>query len=274
MRNAKTIGFISIKGGVGKTTAVANLGYILANEFGKKVLIVDSNLSAPSLALHYGFLKWHHTLTDVLEHKATIKSAIYELYPNLHILPSSMKSIKDLLDPQMLKKHLLSVKPVYDYILLDTTPALNKELLAAMLASDELFVITTPDHATLSCTMHAVQIAKRKRNPIRGIIINKVLGKKYELSLQNIEEQTKTPVVSVLFKDNFIPHSQAETKTIAEFKPKSNTTIQLRKLAAALANEKYQEPRLFKRLNSNFRRSLTREEVNRVMMNNHISLRK
>ena len=107
MRNAKTIGFISIKGGVGKTTAVANLGYSLANDFGKKVLVVDSNMSAPSLALHYGFLNWKHTLTDVIEKKCPIKSAIYQLSDNLHTLPSSMKSSKEVLEPMLLKKHLL-----------------------------------------------------------------------------------------------------------------------------------------------------------------------
>ena len=37
----KTIGVISIKGGVGKTTTVVNLGSVLASEFNKKVLIVD-----------------------------------------------------------------------------------------------------------------------------------------------------------------------------------------------------------------------------------------
>ena len=34
----KTIGVISIKGGVGKTTVTTNLGAVLANEFDKKVL--------------------------------------------------------------------------------------------------------------------------------------------------------------------------------------------------------------------------------------------
>jgi len=48
----KTIGIISIKGGVGKTTTVSALGAALANEFDKKVLLIDANFSAPNLALH------------------------------------------------------------------------------------------------------------------------------------------------------------------------------------------------------------------------------
>jgi MinD-like ATPase involved in chromosome partitioning or flagellar assembly len=49
MSKGKIIGIISIKGGVGKTTAVSNLGAVLANEFGKKVLLVDANFTAPNL---------------------------------------------------------------------------------------------------------------------------------------------------------------------------------------------------------------------------------
>ena len=37
------ITFANIKGGVGKTTAVVNIAYLLATEFNKKVLVVDSD---------------------------------------------------------------------------------------------------------------------------------------------------------------------------------------------------------------------------------------
>ncbi|MFH1290833.1 MAG: ParA family protein, partial [Nanoarchaeota archaeon] len=48
----KTIGVIAIKGGVGKTTISAALATDLANHYGKKVLLVDANYSAPNLGLH------------------------------------------------------------------------------------------------------------------------------------------------------------------------------------------------------------------------------
>jgi len=48
----KTIGLISLKGGVGKTTVSAALAVNLAKKHDKKVLLVDANYSAPNLGIH------------------------------------------------------------------------------------------------------------------------------------------------------------------------------------------------------------------------------
>ena len=58
----KTIGVISLKGGVGKTTAVVALGSALA-DFGKKVLLVDGNFSAPNLGLHLDLFDTEKTIS-------------------------------------------------------------------------------------------------------------------------------------------------------------------------------------------------------------------
>ena len=74
MAKAETIGIISIKGGVGKTTTVANLGAILASTFDKKVLLVDANISSPNLGYHFGFINKEFSLKDVLNDKLSIKN--------------------------------------------------------------------------------------------------------------------------------------------------------------------------------------------------------
>ena len=118
MKKAKIIGFVSVKGGVGKTTTVANLGLILAKDFGKKVLIVDGNFSGPNLALHFGFNKIGHTLHDVLEGKARLHKAIYEHSSGMHILPASLYSRK--VDYNKFHQYIASLRSFYDLILIDS----------------------------------------------------------------------------------------------------------------------------------------------------------
>ena len=71
----KTIGVISIKGGVGKTSTVVSLGASMA-ALGKKVLLVDGNLSAPNLGMHIG-LDTKKGVHDVLAGKIRPETAIY-----------------------------------------------------------------------------------------------------------------------------------------------------------------------------------------------------
>src|SRR3990172_4197688 len=86
----KTIGVISIKGGVGKTTVVANLATALARDFGKKVLAIDANFTAPNLGIHVGVVSNEHTLHDVLKGKVDISKAIMSLEHGFDFIPSSL----------------------------------------------------------------------------------------------------------------------------------------------------------------------------------------
>ncbi|HLC73751.1 MAG TPA: AAA family ATPase [Candidatus Nanoarchaeia archaeon] len=272
MEEGRIIGFISIKGGVGKTTTVANLAQTLSEDFNKKVLIVDANFSAPCIPMHYGFLEWKNTLHDVLNNKASIKEAVYQYSESLHILPSGFHGEKNTAFLK-LKQHLVTLKHYYDLILIDTTPALNKELLAAMNASDELFIVTTPDHPTLSCTMHAIKLAKIKKIHITGMILNQVLGKKYELNIETLEDHTQTPIVSVLFKDKKIPKSISKTIPLTKLYPKSKTAINFKKLASAIIKENFEDPSFINKIKSRFSKKVERDKINRVIMNHHLSLR-
>ena len=87
MNKAKTLGIISIKGGVGKTTMTVDLGFILANVFNKKVLLVDANFSAPNLAIHLGFDNAENTIHDVVLNRKHTEEAIYEHELGMDIMP-------------------------------------------------------------------------------------------------------------------------------------------------------------------------------------------
>ncbi len=73
---ARTIGIIAIKGGVGKTTISASIAADLANNYGRKVLLVDANYSAPNLGLHMDILEPKKTIHDVLSGKAMAEETL------------------------------------------------------------------------------------------------------------------------------------------------------------------------------------------------------
>lgn len=262
----KVIGIISIKGGVGKTTTVANLGALLSKEFNKNVLVVDANFSAPNLGLHFGITKPEKTLHDVLLKKANIEDAIIKYSENLHVLPSALLSKK--VNPFHLKKHIDKIKDNYDVILIDSSPTLNDEILSTMIASDELLTVTSPDYPTLSTTLRAVRLAKQKKIPITGLILNKVRNKKFELSVQDIENAAETPVLAVLPDDIKILESLALTTPAAFNFEKSNAVIEYKKLAAALIGEKYVDKRFSYKLKRLFSKDMPKEEINRNVLIN------
>ena len=261
----KVIGIISLKGGVGKTSSVANLGAALAG-FGKKVLVVDANFSAPNLGLHLGLPNPEITLHDVLLNRASINEAIYEHGSGFHLIPGAYISKK--VNPFGLKDKIRHLKDYYDIILIDSSPNLNDEMLSAMMASDMLLVVTSPDYPTLSATLRAVRLAKQKNTPISGLILNRVRNKRFELSIQDIEEAAEVPVISVLPEDIKIPESIANTKPVTLHKPKSASAVEYKKLAASLIGEKYDDPRLWPRIKSIFKKDIPKENINRLLMEN------
>ncbi|MDP4012354.1 MAG: AAA family ATPase [Candidatus Nanoarchaeia archaeon] len=237
----RSIGIISIKGGVGKTTTTLNLGATLSHKFGKEVLIVDSNFTAPNLALHLGIVKPEATLHDVLRGDADVTKAILKYEEGLYILPSSLMHKR--VNPLRLKRVIDTIKKSFDFILLDSSPNLNEEMLATMIAADELFVVTTPDYPTLSTTMRAIKLAKDKGTPINGLILNKVRGKNFELSIEDIEDAAEVPVLAVLPDDVGFLHSLSELRPHTLMNLNADSTVEFNHLAASLVNEEYQDTR-------------------------------
>ena len=237
----KTIGIVSLKGGVGKTSTVAALGAALSY-FDKKVLLVDGNFSSPNLGLHLNIIDPEATIHEVLKRTANIKEAIHEL-GDFDVIPASIFN-KLVINPLKLKDRIKFLKKKYDFTIIDSCPSLNDETLAVMLASDSIFVVTTPDHPTLSMTLKAVKLAKQRGTPIDGLILNKVHNKNFELSIKDIENTSEVPVMAVIPHDINVLKSLSKFTPSTVYKPNSEGSEEYKKLAATLIGEKYKPVRL------------------------------
>jgi MinD-like ATPase involved in chromosome partitioning or flagellar assembly len=255
----KTIGVLSLKGGVGKTSSVVSLGASLSN-LGKKVLLIDANFSAPNLGLHLNVIDPEITLHSVLEDKANPKEAIKTL-SNFDLIPASFFG-NSTLNYFKLRDKIKSLKRDYDVILIDSPPSLNEETLAVINASDEVLFVTTPDHSTLGTTLKSVKLVKEKGVSITGLILNKVHEKNFEISLEDIEDTIDVPIMAR------IPHDLKILKALSEFvpstisNPNSKASEEYSKLAATLIGEKHSS----NWLRSFFsKRSPKRPEINRTI---------
>jgi MinD-like ATPase involved in chromosome partitioning or flagellar assembly len=237
---AQTIGIIAIKGGVGKTTIAASLASDLVNHYGKKVLLVDANYSAPNLGLHMDILEPGKTIHDVLSGKARMSGAVHKRY-GVDVIPGSYDSTRQL-DMLKLKERLNAIKEDYDFVVLDSSPSLHDELLSAMLASDHLFVVTTPDYPTMSCSFRAAKLAHERGKPIRGIIINKIRDPSYELSLEEIEKSLELPVIARLPDDAQLTRALYMRIPAPIYKRTSSFAREISRLSAALVGEKEKQP--------------------------------
>ena len=228
---------------------------------GKKVLVVDANFGAPNLGLHLGIVDPEHTLHDVLSDDVQIQEAIYEHEQGFHILPASLVPKK--VNPYKLRNRIESIKNNYDIILLDSSPTLNEEMFATIVASDELLVVTTPDYPTLSTTLHAVKIAKEKKIPIAGLILNKVRNKDFELTIDEIEDAAKVPVLAVIPDELEVLESLSKTLPATSHAPNIDSSVEYKHLAACLINQKYYDNRLKAKVKRLFGSGPSKQEINR-----------
>ena len=145
---ARVIAVVNQKGGVGKTTTVANLGAALA-ERGQRVLLVDLDPQG-SLSSSFGIEVQPDDITvyHVLVHPdMDLHEAIIQVRENVDLMPSDIHLAAAELElasrPQrayVLKELLGQLDEEYDVILIDCGPSLGLLTVNALSAADEVIV--------------------------------------------------------------------------------------------------------------------------------------
>ena len=92
----EAIVFTSGKGGVGKTTTIANIGAGLSR-LDKKVIMLDTDMGLRNLDVVMGMEdQIQYNLIDLLENKCRLKQALIrdKRYPNLFMIPAALRCRK------------------------------------------------------------------------------------------------------------------------------------------------------------------------------------
>ena len=177
----KTILIGARKGGVGKTMTAASLGVGLARE-GKRTLVIDTD-SQFSLTVSLGVKEPDNlpvTLSTVMNNIISETgfdpaSGIIHHTDGVDLLPanSSLTGIELALAPligreTVLRQYIEMVKPLYDYILIDTPPTLDLLTVNALAAADSVIIPVVPkflDAKGLELLLRSIAQIRRQINP-------------------------------------------------------------------------------------------------------------
>lgn len=147
----KAIVVTSGKGGVGKTTATANLGTALALE-GKKVVVVDADIGLRNLDIVMGLeSRVVYTSMDVIQGNCELSKALVKdrRSENLHLLAASQRDDKTSIQPEQMRKICMELKEDHDFVLIDSPAGIEQGFQNAAEGADGALIITTPDVAAV-----------------------------------------------------------------------------------------------------------------------------
>ncbi len=171
----KTISIANLKGGVGKTITTINLSYLLASEFGMRVLVVDNDQQGNTSQFFGRYDYEHPGMSEVMRRECEDVNDVIQHTnnPNLDIIASNLslamaeRQVQSEAGgcPQQvrLREVLKKVDTWYDYCIIDNAPSLGMCVINALVASDFLVVPAKIDRFTFDGIESLLEQAQQMR---------------------------------------------------------------------------------------------------------------
>ena len=247
----EVIAVINQKGGVAKSTTAQAIGQGLNYLHKQKVLLIDLDAQG-NLSYSMG-AKQGLTIYDVILGEVDIKEAIQHT-PVGDIIPASPKlsgidlALVETGKEYKLKEALATILKDYDYIILDTPPALGILTVNALTCSTGVIIPAQADFYSLqgigqlSSTLKAVKNYCNKDLLIKGIVLTRynkraVLSRDVAELLENTAKQLETKLYKTPIRECIaVKEAQATKETLFSYAPKSNATTDYKNLIKEVLN--------------------------------------
>ena len=240
------------KGGVGKTTTTSAIACSLVERRNTKVLAIDLDPQG-NLGFSLGLdIENSSTIYEVLNGEVPLREAIQpteycDVITSNILLSRAELEFTGTGRESLLKKALEPVKDFYDYIIIDTPPALNVLTVNAYTVADHLIIPMVPEILSLLAVTQikeTIDSVKATFNPdlnVLGILLTKyngrtILAREVSEMAENIARQIGTKVFQTQIRASVsVAEAPAHGESIFDYAPQSNPSQDYKKFVEEIA---------------------------------------
>src|SRR5690625_3460111 len=217
-RSGHTIAIVSGKGGVGKSNIAVNFSLELIAR-NHSVLLVDLDVGMCNIDILLG-LTANKTIADLINQRLLIEDII-EIGPNNIAYIAGGSGINQIFsltkdDANYFLKEYEKIQHLYDYIIFDIGAGVSSDSMFFILASDECFVVTTPEPTSITDAYGIIKhIVKLNNETPIYLIMNRISslkqGKQSMMRFQKVVKQFLNVQVHAL---GFLLYDQMVTRAV------------------------------------------------------------
>jgi len=208
--SATIITITSGKGGVGKTTATANLGVSLAM-LGKRVLTIDADIGLRNLDVVLGLEnRIVYDLVDAVEGHCRLRQALIrdKRLSELFLLPAAQTRDKTAVSPAQMVELCEQLRPDFDFILIDSPAGIEQGYRNAVAPADWVLIITTPEVSAVRDADRIVGLVEADQKGRPNLIINRLnldmVRRGQMLSTEDVVEILAIDLIGIVPEDKEI----------------------------------------------------------------------
>ncbi|MFN8158096.1 MAG: AAA family ATPase [Candidatus Nanopelagicales bacterium] len=233
-QHGQVITVFSAKGGCGKTTLATNIATAIAESGKGSVALVDLDLAFGDVAIALQLFPTH-TIADAVAigedlDGPALASLLTSHRSGLQALVAPMEpSAADTITTPLVSRILDILREDFDYVVVDTPPALDDHVLAAFDHSNVVALLATldiPALKNLKLTLETLDLIGFSRDRLK-IVLNRS-DSKVGLSLSEVEKTLRAPIVAQIPSSRDVPASTNRGVAIVSDDPKSPVSLAIK----------------------------------------------
>ncbi len=242
--STRVIAITSGKGGVGKSTISANLGYAL-HSLGFKVALFDADIGLANLDVLLR-VNAKKNIFNVLKGECELKNVAVEIEKGFVLIPGeSGEDIIKYANEVNLGNFFtqLDFLEDFDFFIIDTSAGIDKRVQVFLEGADDVLVVTVPEPAAITDAYAMIKVISEKRELIY-MILNESASEKeaknvfqtiFNVAKKNIKKDFRLQMLGFIQKNKIILNSSIKRQLFTKEYPNSTPSEQIFNIAKKIA---------------------------------------